>query len=189
MPNYCYYQMCVRGKKENVERFIKVIQADYNYSSMEFSYDRHMFRVFEADYDELEKVGKNDYRVIISGDCAWSVSSCMLNEHHSSYYNRMKEEYPNDFRGTTLPKESRRLHLAIEVYSEECGMCFQEHYLFDDGKTIISECVDYNEYCICDYDSKEEAEEDLDIEITDEEWNSGEEYIKRGGFEEWYFDI
>ena len=189
MPNYCYYQMCVRGTKENIERFINVIQADYNYSTMEFSNDRHLFRVFEADYDKIEKLDENDYRVIISGDCAWSVSGCMLNEHRSSYYSRIKEQYPNDFRGTTLPKESKRLHLDIEVYSEECGEAFQEHYHFKNGKTIANECVDYNEYCIGDYNSKVEAEEDLGIKITDEEWNSGEEYIRRGGFEEWYFDM
>ena len=189
MPNYCYYQMCVKGTKENVEEFIKVIKAGYNYGTMEFDYDRHLFRVFEADYDEIEKVDDNEYRVVISGDCAWSVSSCMLNEHFSSYYNCIKERYPNEFRGTTLPLESKRLQLAIEVYSEECGEAFQEHYLFENGETIIDECVDYSEYYIGDYNSKAEAEEDLDIDITDEEWNSGEEYIKRGGFEEWYFDI
>ena len=40
-----------------------------------------------------------------------------------------------------------------------------------------------------DFNSREEAEEELDIEITAEEWNSGEEYIKRGGFEDWDFQI
>lgn len=186
MPNYCYYEMCVRGQKKNVEEFIKVIKADYNYTDMKFTYKRHLFRVFSADYDELEQVENDDYRVIISGDCAWSVATCMLPH---GYYRSLKAEYPNEFRGTTLQKESRKLNLAIEVYSEECGMCFQEHYLFDNGEEIINECVDYNEYAIYEYTSKAEAEEDLGIEITDEEWNSGEEYIKRGGFEEWDFEI
>lgn len=186
MPNYCYYSMCVRGTKENVEEFIKVIEADYNYTDMKFTYKRHFFRVFEADYGEIEQMGDDDYRVTISGDCAWSVATCML---EGGYYRDIKARYPREFRGTTLPKESKRLNLAIEVYSEECGMCFQEHYLFDNGDTIIDECVDYNEYYIGDFNSKADAEDELDIEITDEEWNSGEEYIKRGGFEEWYFDI
>lgn len=186
MPNYCYYQMCVRGTKKNVDEFIKIINADYNYTDMKFTYKRHFFRVFDAHCDELEQVGDDDYRVFISGDCAWSVASCMLEQ---GYYRRVKAEYPKEFRGTTLPKESKRLNLVIEVYSEECGCEFQEHYLFENGDTLIDECVDYREYYIGDYNSKSEAEDELDIEITDEEWSSGEEYIKRGGFDSWDFEI
>lgn len=188
MPNYCNYSMCVKGTKENVEEFIKVIQADYNYGTMEFSYDRHFFRVFEADYNEIEELDDNIYQAIIDGYCAWSVSSCMFNNHSSSYYNALKERYPNAFRGTTLPIESKRLNLDIEVFSEEGGMCFQEHYIILKGDVVCDECVDWNEYYIDEYETKEEAEEDLEIEITDEEWNSGDSYISRGGFE-WDFDI
>ena len=186
MPNYCYYQMCVKGSKKNVDEFIKVINAHYDYGTMEFSHDRHFFRVFEANCDEIEEVDDDVYKAYISGDCAWSVSTCML---ENGYYKDVKERYPKYFRGTTLPIESQRLNLAIEVYSEECGMCFSEHYQIVNGEMLIDECVDYEEYYIGDYNSRLDAEEDLGIEITKEEWNSGEEYIKRGGFEEWYFDI
>ena len=186
MPNYCDYSMCVKGTKENVEEFIKVIQADYDYNNMKFNYKRHLFRVFEAHCDELEQLDEDVYQALISGYCAWSVSSCML-EH--GYYRDIKARHPKEFRGTTLKKESKRLNLAIEVYSEECGCEFQEHYIFIDGQTKASECVDYHEYYIGEFNSKAEAEEELDIEITDEEWNSGEEYIQRGGFESWDFEI
>lgn len=189
MPNYCYYSMCAIGSKDSIEEFIKVIQADYDYGTMEFSYDRHFFRVFEADDDEIKKIGPHLYQVTISGNCAWSVSSCMFNDHSTSYYASLKSRYPKDFRGTTLPIESERLNLNIEVFSEECGMCFQEHYVIINGDIIVRECVDWEEYCLEDYETKEEAEEDLGIEITDEEWESGEPYISRGGFGEWDFTI
>lgn len=188
MPNYCYYSMCVKGKKENIEEFAKVIQADYDYRTMNFSHDRHMFRVFEAEMDEIEKINEDVYQAVFNGNCAWSVSSCMFDERHS-YYERLKEKYPNEFRGTTLPIESKRLNLDIEVFSEEGGMCFQEHYIIRNGNVEVDECVDWEEYYIGEYDSKEEAEEDLEIEITDEEWNCGEEYISRGGFDNWDFII
>ena len=113
----------------------------------------------------------------------------MFNDHSTSYYASLKSRYPEDFRGTTLPIESERLHLNIEVFSEECGMCFQEHYVIINGDIIVSECVEWEEYCLEDYETKEEAEEDLGIEITDEEWESGEPYISRGGFGEWDFSI
>ena len=187
MPNLCSYSMCVKGKKQNIEEFIKVIKADYNYGTMEFSYDRHLFRVFDADYDEIEQVGDNAYQVIIYGDCAWSVSSCMLDSYHS-YYSQLKERYPKEFRGTTLQIESERLNLDIEVFSEECGMCFQEHYIIRKGELEVDECVDWQEYDLTEFKTKEEGEKEYGIEITDEEWEK-EEFIGRGGFENWNFEI
>jgi hypothetical protein len=188
MPNYCNYSMCVVGKqRKNVEEFIKVINADYNYGTMEFSYDRHMFRVFEATADEIEDRGDGTFEVIINGYCAWSVASCML-EH--GYYRDVKRDYPDNFRGTTLPLESKRLGLDIEVFSEESGMCFQEHYIISNGELEVDETEDWEEIWVEDYETKEDAEEDLEIKITDEEWEIGSEegYFTRGGFD-WDFEI
>jgi len=186
MPNLCLYSMCAIGTKESLEEFIKVMQANYDYGTMEFSYDRHLFRVFEAYYNEIEEIGENLYEVIIGGECAWSVGCCMFK---GGYYDDFKERFPNEFRGTTLPMESKRLNINIEVFSEECGCCFQEHYTIIDGKVIEDECIDYYEYYLRDYETKEEAEKDLDIEITDEEWNGDDDFISRGGFDSWNFSI
>ena len=49
--------------------------------------------------------------------------------------------------------------------------------------------ADLSGYAIYEYKTKEEAERNLEVEITDNEWESGEEYIQRGGFEEWNFDL
>lgn len=186
MPNICLYSMCVKGKKENIEEFIKVIKVDYDYGTMEFTHDRHLFRVFSADDNGIEQVDDDVYEVIINGDCAWSVSSCMF---ESYYYSDLKQRFPNEFRGTTLPIESERLNLDIEVYSEECGCCFQEHYVIIHGDIKVYDSVDWYEYDLSEYDTKEEAEEELDIEITDEEWNSKNDFISRGGFGSWDFEI
>jgi hypothetical protein len=156
---------------------------------MEFSHDRHFFRVFDASYDEIEDLGDGKCQVIINGYCAWSVYCCMFDTSGRSYYKSLKTSYPNEFRGTTLPMESKRLHLDIEIFSEECGMCFQEHYVVKDGELCVDESVDWHEYCIDEYKTKEEAEAELKIEITDEEWDSGEGFISRGGFEFWDFEI
>lgn len=186
MPNYCYYSMCVKGKKENVEEFEKVLKADYAYSTMEFSHDRHLFRVFSAESDGIEEVDHGVYQQTFTGDCAWSVATCMF---ENGYYRDLKERFPDEFRGTTLQIESERLNLDIEVFSEECGMCFQEHYLIRNGHLEIDECVDFYEYYVEEYETKEEAEKEFEIEFTDEEWENNEGSIKRGGFEEWYFSI
>lgn len=188
MPNYCNYSMCVVGKqRKNIEEFIEVMNADYNYSTMEFDYNRHMFRVFEAVNDEIEERYDGSFQTIINGYCAWSVASCML-EH--GYYRDVKRDYPDNFRGTTLPLESKRLGLDIEVFSEESGMCFQEHYVISGGELEVEETVDWEEVWIDNYETKEEAEEDLEMKITDEEWEIGldEGYFTRGGFD-WDFEI
>jgi hypothetical protein len=176
------------GTKENIEEFIKVMNAGYDYGTMEFDYDRHMFRVFEAVSDEIDEYDDGVFAVTINGYCAWSVRSCMFDD---GYYGRIKERYSDDFRGTTLLLESKKLGLNIEVFSEESGMCFQEHYMIIDGELVCDECVDWSEYWVEEYETKEEAEEDLEIAITDEEWNEAqsEGYFTRGGFENWDFEI
>ena len=188
MPNYCSYSMCVVGKKENVEEFIKVMQADYDYGAMKFSYDRHMFRVFKADCDEVEERFDGRFQTIITGYCAWSVSSCML---ESGYYGDFKETYGVNFRGTTLLIESEKLGLDIEVYSEEGGMCFQEHYIIIKGEMVRDECVDWQEFWVEEFETKEKAEEELEMSITDEEWKFAleEGRFMRGGFLNWDFEI
>lgn len=187
MPNYCNYSMCVVGTQENIEEFIKVMKADYDYNNMEFGHDRHMFRVFEAECDEIEERYDGRYQVVINGYCAWSVASCMLED---GYYKRFEQEFADNFRGTTLVIESKILNLDIEVFSEESGCCFQEHYVIKKGDFVCEEDVEWQEIWIEEYETKEAAEQDLEMTITDEEWAAAQEegYFTRGGFE-WDFEI
>jgi hypothetical protein len=145
------------------------------------------FRVFEAESDEIVEREDGRFQVNINGYCAWSVRSCMFED---GYYRDLKKDYPKEFRGTTLRIESARLGIDIEVYSEESGMCFQEHYVIIEGKLVCDESVDWEEVWVEDYKTKEEAEEDLDMKITDDEWVTGleEGYFTRGGFD-WDFEI
>lgn len=187
MPNYCDYEMKVVGNEESIKEFIKVMNSNYNYHTMEFDFDRHMGgRVFEANAGEIVNQEDGKFNTTISGYCAWSVWCCMFDGAHT-YYNDFKK-YGAQNHSTTLIQESGKLNLDIEVYSEESGMCFQEHYLIKQGILEINEEREWNEYCICDYETKEEAEEELEIKITDNEWKN-EEYISRGGFEEWSYEI
>lgn len=190
MPNYCYYQMKVVGAKEKVDEFIKVMDSHYDYGANEFEFDRHMGgRVFEVNVDEFEEIDNNVYAAIISGDCAWSVVCCMFSGT-LTYYNDLKSRFPETCRSTTVPIESKNLDLDIEIFSEECGMGFQEHYLVRKGVVEIEDCVDYYEYYVEECETKEEAEEEFDTEITDEEWARGcnEGSFYRGGLE-WNFQI
>ena len=179
MANNCFYQMKVQGKVESVDEFIKIIQADYNYSDENKQVpERHLWRVFEACVDD-EYIDDGIKTVMISGDCAWSVYSCMC-DGACTY----QSQNP-DRNGTTLKAESDRLNLAIEVYSEEPGCCFMEHFVFINGKQLINECVDWHEYPAYDYENVEALNEEYGTDFTQEEFE-GNEYLQDGGMD-WNF--
>ena len=190
MPNYCYYEMRVKGKPENVNQFILSLQSDYGYTPVEISnrmltYPRgkmliypndnnrrvfkvrqqisspHLFRVFEANVNESECFclppdENGDIIRSLYGYCAWSVYSCMF-EGKCTYYDDFMRDFGIryiGFFGTTIPKLSRLLNLDIEIFSEETGVCFQEHYNVTNGNIIINDEV----HIIVDFD--EETQED-----------------------------
>ena len=189
MPNYCTYKMKVVGEKQNVKEFIKIMQADYDYLKMKFDHEKHMGgKVFEANVEEFEQQD-TDYYALISGYCVGSVFMCMF-EGKYTYYSMLKENYKEKCRSTTVPIESKRLNLDIEFFSEECLIGFQEHYIVKNGSVECNNYVYFSKYCLVEYETKEEAEKDLDVEITDEEWENkeNEEWISRGGFD-WDFVI
>lgn len=188
MPNYCNYSMKVKGSATNVDEFIKIIQVDYDFDDNgQCNVDRHFWRVFEADVTD-ENIEDGYKEVIIQGYCAWSVYSCMFNGPNTYQSNHPD---PKDG-GTTLPLESARLQLDIEVFSEESGDGFMEHYLIQNGEFEINDCVDFVEYCTDDYETVEEMNTDLETDITQEEFDYANEncdgYVRRGGFE-WDFEI
>ena len=136
MPNYCDYEMKVIGKKEDIQRLLNCLQADYNYRAGKPEH-KHFFRVFEAEEAGTAKDnGNGTYTQYIYGYCAWSVWSCMM-EGRSTYYSDCKEHYGEDFMGTTLVEQSQGL--TIEVFSEEPGMEFSEHYIFKNGECVCNE--------------------------------------------------
>ena len=137
MPNYCNYEMKIKGSKKAIQRIVDCLEADYNYTEGKPSH-KHFFRVFEVIYDKPVHRGGNTYELYIWGDCAWSVKVCMCSGDWT-YYNLMKKDHPDIFMGTTLQEQSR--NCEIEVFSEEEGMEFSEHYVFKNGKCLVEDCV------------------------------------------------
>lgn len=175
--------MHVRGKKENIERLLKIM-TDYEEP-------RHFWRVFTADADFYEPDPQGITIAHIFGDCAWSVYSCMMTGE-CTYANDVDTSCQ-----TGLQDESKRLELELELYSDECGFAFQEHYHFNQGEEIANECVDcvhyYFEEC-CDETEDEQRkrfedfklEHDLDSSLTPDDLDDASEIVV-GGFGEWEF--
>lgn len=181
MANMCNFSMCVKGKHDDIEKF---------YDAMLQKGNIYMGRGADAEINYED----DDNMAFIDGWCKWSIQSALIYNAISMRTEPDRWWFGDNFDVTqlefiTLWEACEKWNLDMEVYSEECGCCFQEHYVFIDGNIICDDCIDYYEYCIGDYDTKEDAERELEIKITDEEWNSGEDFISRGGFENWNFEI
>ena len=109
----------------------------------------------------------------------------------SDGYHVMREGIPYVMasRGTSLIQESKQLNLTIEVYSEECGMGFQEHIAVVNGDLMVNDCVDYQElyWDKDEFPTLEEFNKEYEVEATLDDFEDGE-YYKTGGFEEWYYE-
>ena len=180
MANICSFSMCVVGKHDNIEAF---------YNAMSQNGNIYMGRGAEAEIRYEDEEG----RAFIDGWCKWSIQSALIDNAVS-----MRTEPDiwsfgdgvdvSKLRFITLYEACEEWNLIVEAYSEECGCEFQEHYIIEGEDIICDDCVEYYEICLDDYESKEEVEEEYDIEITDKQWEDGG-FISCGGFESWDFEI
>ena len=152
MANDCNYEMKIKGSKNAIKRVIACLEQDYNYNEGKPS-GKHFFRVFDAQPDEEEfwdDNGDGTFTAFIWGYVAWSIHSAMVGTGPYSYYNECKKKHPDIFMGTTLLEQSQ--DCEIEVFSEEWGMCFSEHYYYAFG-----ECLD-------------DSSVDIDVDDSKDEW-------------------
>ena len=180
MANICDFSMCVKGTHDDIEKF---------YNAMTQNGNIYMGRGADAEIQYEDEEGG----AFIDGWCKWSIQSALIdnaismrNEPDKWYFGDNIDKSNLEF--ITLIEACRKWNITMEVYSEEPGCCFQEHYIIRNGVVEVDDCVDWYEYFLDDYKTKEEAEEELGIAITDEEWNSCKA-ISRGGFGEWDFEI
>lgn len=134
MANDCYYEMKIKGSENSILRVLACLTTGYAYNEHKKPLHKHFFRIFDADTDgKMEDNGDGTFTAFIYGYCAWSVWSCMCSGN-STYYDSVKRSYPNIFMGTTLLEQSK--DCEIEVFSEEEGMGFSEHYIFKNGECL-----------------------------------------------------
>lgn len=169
MANCCITNIVVRGRKECVEQFDKILHAGYNYNTMEFPDGPHFHRVRDIDrglYQEYGLMAMQDYIV----DCAWSAELCLMNTPDSYYDKRVQQEQkegiPNH--STNIVDVSAQYGLDIELWSQEAGCEFEEHILVKHGEVIENECYDYHDYYIEEYDTYDEFIEDNKPYISEE---------------------
>ena len=157
MPNWCAYTMkAVSKSKDALDRLISIM----SYEDKEY----YIYRcaVIEV-YDEFQE---DDYFVaMLHGDVAWGCDSWF------DRIERIDETIESGGHYVTLDILCERLGIAIEVFGEEPGMEFQEHYLCNPkGDTVWNECTEWHQ------------------DWFDEEGNDLPEPIESGGFD-YYCDF
>ena len=140
MPNLCSYEIRVIGSKESRDKFADYMWANYIAGNRETEPKKYFSRI-AIDYVDRQPYVSNygEEGDCYTGDCAWSIKSCMFNGEHT-YFG--KGENPNL---VCIENVTKDLGLRTEIWSEEPGMEFCEHYYIDNGNVIVEECLDLKE--------------------------------------------
>lgn len=194
MPNICTGFLNVRGYAPNVDEFIAILQANYNYNKSDedctwcadpknFTHIPHFFRVFQAiPFNTVWHSGI--YKCVsIDLEVAWSIYCCMFSGPHSDFYDYQKNHYNQHFASHILA-ESKRLQLEIEIWSYEPGMGFQEHYKVCSGILVRDECFNFSGVWLEDYANYEEFRKDENNKDVPIDKHAFDERIKAEDY--WY---
>ena len=130
MANECFYELRAKGKKEYLDVLLKWIQCD------DYQNEFHFYRTDIGGFcinSYHEDDESDDWILDCTGDCAWSIQSSFRT--------------PSNFESKVVSIEDFCKHskVDIEMWSEECGMCFAEHFGCDGDGVYLDECHDYEE--------------------------------------------
>ncbi len=129
MPNWCKYEICVVSKdKASIERFGRILHYEDN--------EYYLYRVLEANTDEAIIEENGYYYQTILGHVAWSAGN---------WFRPDDERKPSENGAVfiTLTELTKKLSIAVEIFSEESGCCFAEHIACNDGIITINEYTPY----------------------------------------------
>ena len=190
MPNYCDYELRLRGQKKSVLKLAEWLEANYCYSEepkvylerdgMKIPTEHHIgWRIFDCYYNAVPfKILADDTDITLyaNGYCAWSVYSCFMEgpfTYYTDNHDEMMERNGKDY-SLTLPMACRELMVEAEIFSNEPGMCFAEHYqISKDGEVLKEEETEYLDIYIEEFESydKFKAEYENDCPVTEKEFN------------------
>lgn len=152
MANCCFYTMKAVSKDENaLKRLVKIM----NYEDTEY----YIYRCDSADLVWTDK--EDDFFVYkICGYVAWSASHWFGCYEHNDEHHRIE----NGAHYISLDLLAKCLGIAVEIYTEESGCCFQEWIMCDHNGDEQSDTVEWTE------------------QWQDEDGNDLDEPIEDGGF-------
>lgn len=168
MANICSFEMKISGRDEgSVRKLVDYLKADYWYTDkdlppkLEDAYPvcykngrkklymskggtKHFFRIENVDAMPIFKEG-DGFATYAYGCCAHSVWTCMFSGEFT-YFSDIAKNVLMKQHATNMEEATRELGLKVQIYSSEPGLCFEEHYIVDNGEIVVNEEASYSEY-------------------------------------------
>ena len=133
MPNWCYGNVVVKGKPEDIKNFCKLfIFSEEEGEKTKPYFARSFIHQGWKDFSN-EFLGEDE--VEFGVDFAWSCYSCMF------------EGYPNGKECVTLEWAMKEHNVEVEIETEEDSMGFEEK-ITTENKELVYDCFDIPEH-IC----------------------------------------
>lgn len=190
MANICNYTMRIAGKKENRMAFLKALSQVGKYAIGRGAVVTRITR-------------STDRFCTVEGWLKWSVKSSLIDcaESMQRQKNGKNEHWMQSFiekyEFLTIEEAVDKFQVDVEIYSEEPGCAFAEHYTYEHDEDPCYEETEFKLLYLPDYESYEEFIEDYPgkkDEISKEEFEllkeiGADEYVL-GGFpdkEFWVF--
>lgn len=184
MTNSCMFLIKIAGREEAVCALANQLANHAHSPTIRSFKEVSAFAQFIAGPDQtdfiVEPTGTPGIvSLSANGDCAWSVKTAMrsLGQQDNGAY--------------LLDTETERLHLAVEVYSEEPDIGFQEHLFLVNGVVLTDECVDYAEISTLNISDADLRDQLSQVNLTPETAPAPNENgdIPVGGFGAQYGDF
>lgn len=176
-PNWCSYEMRVRGDREAVDEMCRRMG--------DMGHRPHFWFVSDAE----KTVTEHDGMVVaeFAGRCPWSIRCCMLDGEYT-----YADARASDGEATSLGATARELGLDVEVFSCEPRMGFAEHYLYGADGTAIEETTDYKEvpWFRDTYPTFAELDEEYGLTergVTEDDFGGGDRAVIGGYGRDWAF--
>lgn len=161
MANTVEVDVRVKGNFEDIKEFIEMIQQNKL---------GDIRQCLICDYNSFDEIPR------IDGIMAWD----FFMDSRGSLKDSIME---NNARYPSLESESKRLNLAVEMYSYDAMDEFSEHVFVDKGIVKIYECVDFEAHDINEYDLDiDKYNADNGTDFTKDMIN-GNGYVFVGGFD------
>lgn len=130
--NCCYEMLAVSKNKESLDRLVRIM----NYKDPEY----YLYRVFFVkEYErntEPPKYLDEFHYIKLVGDVAWSARPWVHDNRDLTIKSKSGAHYSN------LREICKALDIGVEVFTEEPGVGFQEHYRVDhNGELTWNECA------------------------------------------------
>ena len=153
MANNCTYEMRIAGKKETVEKIYEFAK-EHSYTFCE---------IFMELDPNIEEESEYEADMRICGDVKWSIVAAWNMDKYKPRDKYIEEALkdpgtPVNIKTLYSNMEEERIHgpsildvkgeYIFEIFSEEAGNSFQEHYIVKNGELLVDDAREYLEYWI-----------------------------------------